>query len=469
MTLHPFSETANSQHFQPEFALEKGFRFGEWNVFPSENLLIRGNQRVRLEPRIMQLLLALVANHDKPCTRDQLLDQLWPSLEAAESSLTRGISVLRRALGDQRHPARYIYTVQRIGYKAIAPIQPLEPIQPYVKVEGPATPLNAAGETMALARYLIARGNGPDLLHAIEILSDFADREPYHADVFALLAHVQQIIHLYCDEPAALRSLQFNAHTQEALRLDSANGLAWAALAKMARNQWRWHEAIEHYKRAIRFSPRDPNVLFGQALLLLHLGHIEAAQEVMLSACQLQPMAGCSRMMLAWMLMHGKPEQAQLELIRAKQLGADSIFTDNLQCLLYHRAGWIASSIPKWNRINRQRQDDPLWLWPKYLLHALSDEPSRANMIRIVRERVATASLDPGAAMFMLATVGALDAAFEMADHAIASRSFFIIDPWLQEMDAFRADDRFSALLPKLGLNDTTLAVSAPIAATRPN
>ena len=457
MTLHSFSEATNNQPFQPEFQLEKGFRFGEWNVLPSENMLTRGNQRVRLEPRVMQLLLALISNHGKPCSRDQLLDELWPSLEAAESSLTRAISALRKSLGDQRNPARYIDTIQRIGYKAIAPIQPLEPIRPYSRVEGLGKPLDPAEETVVLARYLIARGNGPDLLHAIELLSDFAEREPYHADVFALLAHAQQVIHFYSNEPATLRSLESSAHTQEALKLDSANGLAWAALGKMARNRWQWREATEHYKRAMRFAPHDPNVLFGQALLLLHLGHIEAAQELMFDVCQLQPMAGCSRMMLAWMLMHGNPEQARLELVKAKQLGADSIFTDNLECLLYHRAGWKTASIPKWNLIHQKRQHDPLWMWPKYLLHALADNPSRATMIRIVRDRVATANLDPGVAMFMLATAGALDAAFEMADHAIASRSFFIVDPWLEEMDAFRADHRFAELLTRLGLNGIDL------------
>ena len=79
--------------------LARGFRFGDWTVLPAENLLRRGDRKVRLEPKVMRLLLSLVARHDQVCTRGQLLDELWPSPETTETSLTRALSDLRRALG----------------------------------------------------------------------------------------------------------------------------------------------------------------------------------------------------------------------------------------------------------------------------------------------------------------------------------------------------------------------------------
>lgn len=102
-----------------------GFRFGEWAVFPNENRLQRGDEIVRLEPKVMQLLLTLVSRHNQACSRTVLLDQLWPSTDTDDSSLTRAISELRKALGDPLSPPRYIDTIHRIGYKAIAEIGPL--------------------------------------------------------------------------------------------------------------------------------------------------------------------------------------------------------------------------------------------------------------------------------------------------------------------------------------------------------
>jgi hypothetical protein len=48
-------------HTTVTLPLAGGFRFGEWTVVPAENLLRRGDRKVRLEPKVMRLLLALVA------------------------------------------------------------------------------------------------------------------------------------------------------------------------------------------------------------------------------------------------------------------------------------------------------------------------------------------------------------------------------------------------------------------------
>src|SRR6056297_4151682 len=105
--------------------LAGGFRFGDWTVVPGENLIRQGDRKVRLEPKVMRLLLALVARHDQVCSRDELLDELWPSPETTETSLTRALSDLRRALGDTRGKGAYIETIQRVGYNAVAPLAPL--------------------------------------------------------------------------------------------------------------------------------------------------------------------------------------------------------------------------------------------------------------------------------------------------------------------------------------------------------
>ena len=457
MTPNKVSETSEI----PGFSLDEGFRFGDWNVFPSENTLQRGDEHIRLEPKVMQLLLALIANHGKPCTRDRLMNRLWPSLEAGEASLTRAVSALRKSLGDQRNPAQYIDTIQRIGYKAVAPVRPLSAslTDPVHYARGRA--LDTAEEITLLAEYLIARGNGPDLLRAAALLSGFVEREPHHATALALLAYVQQIIHLYCDEPPALRITQSRANAERALKLDAANGLAWAMLGRTARTRWQWAEAIGHFERALRFAPHNPHVMHGYALMLQELGQTEVAQTMVRNVCRLQPLDGNARILLAWNLMHYGTEGVEEELSKARQLGANSVFSDNAECLLFHRAGWDDVSIRKWHKIHQQQRHNALWLWPRYMLEALAGNQAHSRMIQTVRCHVNSGDLSPGIAMFMLATVNALDAAFEMAYQAIGSKSFFILDPWLKELDAFRNDPRFNELRPLLGLNDPNLHLSA--------
>lgn len=439
--------------------LDNGFRFGDWSVLPLENKLSRGDKTIRLEPKVMQLLLILIAQHDKPCTRSALLDQLWPSPETGESSLTRAISELRKALGDQRNPAQYIDTIQRIGYKAIAPIQPLQPRPIRASSPGIKKPLSLNEEAVAMARYLLVRRNGPDIRRAIQLLSEHLEQDPYHAQISAMLAHAESIIHLYSNDPAALHIRKAREHAHYALKLDGANGLAWAVLGSLAHYQWQWQEALDQYERAYAYKPDEPIIINGYAELCLHLGKISQAQELVRRSCELEPLAACAHMVLGWMLLHGQEEQSRKELTKARQLGADTVFADNLECLLLHRSGWDERAIRRWADMNQQRQEEPGWMWPKYLLDALIDTGPTAGLISNIRERVHLGQLDSGIAPFMLATANAVDAAFDMTKPAIEVRQFFIIDPWLKEMDAFRADARFPKLLDQLGLSELIATV----------
>jgi hypothetical protein len=56
-------------------------------------------------------------------------------------------------------------------------------------------------------------------------------------------------------------------------------------------------------------------------------------------------------------------------------------------------------------------------------------------------------------ALFLLASHGPLDAAFEMAERAIEARRFFVVDPWLDETRRFRAAPGFGALRESIGLD----------------
>ncbi|MEX2497397.1 MAG: winged helix-turn-helix domain-containing protein [Wenzhouxiangellaceae bacterium] len=447
--------TAQADRTAVTLPLAGGFRFGDWTVVPGENLIRQGSRKVRLEPKVMRLLLSLVARHNQVCTRDELLDELWPSPETTETSLTRALSELRRALGDSRGSARYIETIQRVGYKASAPLAPLAPKPPGTPTDPFGQALDSAREVVILADYLIARRNARDFAHAIELLSEFAEHEPHHAQVFALLAYAERILPLYREEPAGLRTAQARAHAAQALRLDGANGLAWAVLGGLAHDQWNWSEARRQFERAVSYAPFDANVLHDYAELLLHLGAIGPAREYLERACRIKPVSAAERMVLAWVLLHSDVGQAGRELRTARNLGADTVFVDNLDCLLSRRTGWNETALRHWAELDARRSGDPLWMWPRELIDVLNNDAPLNRLEPHVRDRVGRGALDPGVAMFILAVAGALDAAFEVAASAIDERRFFVVDPWLEETRAFRADARFGQLAARLELPAT--------------
>lgn len=433
--------------------LAGGFRFGDWTVLPAENVIRRGDRRVRLEPKVMRLLLALVARHDQVCTRAELLDELWPSPETTETSLTRALSELRRALGDTRGQAAYVETIQRVGYKAVAPLAPLKPRLPHTPTDPFGQPLDSAQEIVALADYLVARRNPADLAQAITALGAFAEREPVHAQVYAMLAYAERLLPLYREEPAGLRTAQARTHAQEALRLDGANGLAWAVLGGLAHDQWQWPEALAQFERAIAHAPHDAYVLHDYAELLLHLGSVERALECIERACRIKPVSAAERMVLAWMLLHGDAARAGTELAFARQLGADTVFADNLECLLQQRIGWTESGLARWRELDRRRRADPLWMWPEFFMEVVAGDGPGDRLAETTFRRVDAGRLDSGVALFLLASHGPLDAAFEMAGRAIEARRFFVVDPWLDETKRFRAARGFAALRESIGLD----------------
>ena len=100
------------------------FRVGDWTVDPARDEISRDGETVKLEPRKMQLLVALARRLGEVVTPDQLLDAVWRDLVVTHSSVYQTVAQLRKTLGDNRAMPEYIATVPRKGYRLIAPIAP---------------------------------------------------------------------------------------------------------------------------------------------------------------------------------------------------------------------------------------------------------------------------------------------------------------------------------------------------------
>ena len=131
------------------------YEFGRYRVDIAERRLLCGDQTVALTPKAFETLLALVENAGRGLTKDELLRCVWPDSFVEEGSLTRNISVLRKALGDEDE--RYIETVPKRGYRFVAPVTELRvPHQEAIQEEHSATPVVMQQTKAARARRILA-------------------------------------------------------------------------------------------------------------------------------------------------------------------------------------------------------------------------------------------------------------------------------------------------------------------------
>ena len=76
----------------------------------------------KIEPKIMEVLQALVNRCGEVVSREELIDEVWGIGYGGDERLSRAISLLRKAFGDSLEASDYIRTVSRKGYKLTAKI-----------------------------------------------------------------------------------------------------------------------------------------------------------------------------------------------------------------------------------------------------------------------------------------------------------------------------------------------------------
>lgn len=111
-----------TQRIQPEEAArsrrEGVYSVGDLEViFGKYDVRLRG-QQVQLSSREFELLELLASDPGSVFTRDQILEHVWGSIEAADpNSITVFVRKIREKIEDDPSKPRYLITVWRVGYK----------------------------------------------------------------------------------------------------------------------------------------------------------------------------------------------------------------------------------------------------------------------------------------------------------------------------------------------------------------
>lgn len=98
------------------------FRIGALLVQPERLAVVIDEHEITLEPRLMEVLVALAERAGEVVSADQLLIEVWRGTFYGDNPVHRAIAQLRRLIGDSSRTPIYIETIRKRGYRLIAKV-----------------------------------------------------------------------------------------------------------------------------------------------------------------------------------------------------------------------------------------------------------------------------------------------------------------------------------------------------------
>jgi TolB-like protein/DNA-binding winged helix-turn-helix (wHTH) protein/Tfp pilus assembly protein PilF len=104
------------------------FNVGDWKIEPAANRMFHLDQEVRLEPKVMRVLMYLAERQGDVVSRHDLETHVWSGMIVTDDAVTNAVIKLRKALGDNARNPRYIETIAKTGYRLIAETSAVESV-----------------------------------------------------------------------------------------------------------------------------------------------------------------------------------------------------------------------------------------------------------------------------------------------------------------------------------------------------
>ena len=102
---------------QVVLAHEPAFRLGSLEVEPARRQVRSGAAAETVEPRVMQVLVALVRAHGDIVTRDELTELCWGGRIVGDDSINRVLAKIRRIASGIGEASFAVETIPRVGYR----------------------------------------------------------------------------------------------------------------------------------------------------------------------------------------------------------------------------------------------------------------------------------------------------------------------------------------------------------------
>jgi DNA-binding winged helix-turn-helix (wHTH) protein/tetratricopeptide (TPR) repeat protein len=336
------------------------FRVGDWRVDPSQCQIQLGDRIVKVEPKVMDVLIYFAERPGQVISREELEDNVWRGRVVSYDALTTTIVKLRKAFQIEDSDEPVIKTIPKRGYSLIAPIK-IEP----ESTDQPATPIVAEQLTDTVQSVpvtgsekspaVVQQPTSYRLVAAVSILllllallaawylfsprlnisGDIAtDNRDYAGttDIEAQTAFNDGWKKMRENTPASYKAAM--ALFKRATLLDPDYAHAHAALASVYLNTWQrsWHIVTDTAplprtwklaNRSLQNAMKRPTPLAYQVsteMLIMNRRFDEAIREAH-NAIELAPYNPIGHAALAKALLFaGKPQEAQASIDRAMEL-----------------------------------------------------------------------------------------------------------------------------------------------------
>jgi len=123
------------------------YRFGAFELDEEAGELRHRGAPVEVQPKPLALLALLLRERHRVVSADELFERLWPDTAVTSGSLTRAVSMARRAIGDT-HRGTILRSVARRGYRFCGDVVEVGGAGP-TRSRGEAAPAAAAGRRAA--------------------------------------------------------------------------------------------------------------------------------------------------------------------------------------------------------------------------------------------------------------------------------------------------------------------------------
>jgi DNA-binding winged helix-turn-helix (wHTH) protein len=107
----------HDNHPRVILARQQDFRLGALEVSPATREVSAGPFRDILEPRVMQVLVALARAEGTVVTRDDLTMSCWDGRVVGDDAINRVLGRLRKLAIDGSHAWFTVTTVRKVGYR----------------------------------------------------------------------------------------------------------------------------------------------------------------------------------------------------------------------------------------------------------------------------------------------------------------------------------------------------------------
>lgn len=477
-------------------------RLGGVLVRPSLRTLRRGDGAEQvIEPRVMQVLVALAEAEGAIVTRDALIQRCWEGRIVGEDAINRVISRLRRSAEGFCGGAFRIETVTKVGYRIVtgdgAPVRRRllgrraliagGAAAGLAVVAGAGTwwletqPRSVPGDVAPFVDQAMAamrKGNNGGYSEAVNLMRHVVDVRPDYADGWGLLVCVYALAGKWRGPPFNRTFAELaRAAADRADQLDAGNLMARAGLALLLTrngNELRMERAL---RAAIAVHPGQDMLLGALAGVMMSVGRCrEAARLLDQALLSAPPSLGTlyGRVQALWAA--GRLDEANRAIEQVYALYPTDLTVWFTRFYLLLHTGRAEQALAQGRNLRGRPQEVPADNIEIVMLAARAAATRRpADIDEAMRVNMAAAHRGAGFAentMQFAVTLGRIDTAFEVAEAYYFARGFTSPAARFPPLDggytpqnarrshwlfmpstrAMRSDARFDPIVGELGL-----------------